>query len=160
MSTLEEWKLTAGTSYVMTRPRSGLRLVESQIAQSRRRSQFLRRIDAIQDLVAKICALKKLDDNWDSYGAVAPSLRTVELAAKFSAQFALSESFPSRVMPSAEGGVAFRFSRNDRRALLEFLNSGDVELILYSRAGQVQATTLNSSMANEALPLIEAHLAR
>jgi hypothetical protein len=63
-------------------------------------------------------------------------------------------------MPSAEGGIAFRFKLHDRRALVEFLNSGKMEIILYGADGQIHPSAEHLRDSKLAIAAIETHLVR
>jgi hypothetical protein len=48
----------------------------------------------------------------------------------------LSDLSPTRVVPSAEGGIAFVFCRHDRYADIEIFNSGEVLAVTSDRKGE------------------------
>lgn len=78
-------------------------------------------------LIKNLERLGRLDNNWNGYGAPAPTD-----AATFAARLILEQIstmeialFPSRLVASAEGGVAVCFFHNGRHADIECLNSGE-----------------------------------
>jgi hypothetical protein len=147
-------------SYTTARPNSSLRLLERDRAKSILRSEFLRRAQVINQMVTEICGFLKIGDNWDSYGALAPGDGAIHAACRFLGTLGVSPIFPSKVMPSSEGGVALRFRRNQQRALLEFLNSGEVGLILYQADGSVEDTSDELGDSASIASMIENHLTR
>ncbi len=76
-------------------------------------------------------ALAQLRPNWDSYGAPAPNGRSIANAIRV---LNLVESLnldPTRILPSAEGGVGICFVREDRYADIECSNEGEVLGVYY-----------------------------
>jgi hypothetical protein len=147
-------------SYTTASPSSGLRLLERERARSISRSEFLRREEVIRGIVEEMCGFLKLRDNWDSYGAEAPSDRSIHAACQFVGTLGASLIFPSRAMPSSEGGIGLRFKHNQNRALLEFFNNGEVGLILYKSNGSVEDTPEKLGDSNSIALAIENHLMR
>jgi hypothetical protein len=147
-------------SYTTARTNSGLRQLERERAKSISRSEFLRREEAIGEMVAEICSFLKLTDNWDSYGAEAPSEAAIRSACRFVGTLGASPIFPSRAMPSSEGGVGLRFKRNQHRALLEFFNTDEIGLILYQADGSVEDTSDQLGDSASIAIMIENHLTR
>lgn len=80
----------------------------------------------LTQLFSQLDSLRDLRPDWDSYGASTPAMRTIWEAQAALEQFAPTGLLPTRFVPSAEGGVGMIFTRADRYADLEFLNSGEV----------------------------------
>ena len=98
----------------------------------------LRRFDEQVD------ALRKLPNDWDSYGAPPPSIKTSK-GAKVALRVLLHQGLqPSRVTPSGEGGVALVFINDSRYADIEFLNTGDILAGFVSKATSARVLTLTS----------------
>lgn len=70
-------------------------------------------------------------DDWDSYGAPAPSTQSVEAAEAF--LDAAREQFlePTTVVASAEGGIATYFMSGVRTGYMEYRNTGEFILGMY-----------------------------
>ena len=68
---------------------------------------------------------------------------------------------PSRVIPSAEGGVAVYFSSGNRTAYVEYRNSREVILAMFDDHSDPIIIELTESDADEsrALSLIRAYIA-
>jgi hypothetical protein len=147
-------------SYTTARMNSDLRQLERERARSISGSEFLRREEAIAEMVGQMCSFLKLNDNWDSYGAEAPNETSIHEACRFVGTLGAAPIFPSRAMPSSEGGVGLRFKRNQQRALLEFFNDGEAGLILYQADGNVEDTSDQLGDSASIAILIENHLMR
>jgi hypothetical protein len=70
--------------------------------------------------------LRSLPSNWDSYGAEPPDERSLSSAGFLLSRFAATECMPSRLIPSAEGGVALVFEEPGKYADIECFNDGDI----------------------------------
>ena len=81
-----------------------------------------------QHLLLKLEQLGELSDNWDSYGAEAPSGHALDVAKSFVEGFASSGLFPDRVVPSVEGGVGLVFLKDSSYVDVEIFNDGEVLL--------------------------------
>ena len=67
-------------------------------------------------------AYGELTDNWNGYGAPAPSADAIRAAKRLIRSAA--DPRPTRVAPSAMGGIAVEFAVADREVVAEFFNSG------------------------------------
>lgn len=79
---------------------------------------------------------------------------------KFLPLAARADILPTRSMPSAEGGVAFRFVHNDKRALVEFLNTGAIEVMLYNKVGVLNSEPEELGDSETVIQAVQAHLMR
>jgi hypothetical protein len=77
-------------------------------------------------LFARIDTLTQLPDDWNTYGAQAPSARVAAWAKRAVRIADWLNISPAAVIPSAENGLGLAFRRGRRYADIEFLNSGDV----------------------------------
>lgn len=84
-------------------------------------------------LIQKLEHLRNLEPNWDSYGAETPNETSLDLARRILEQLSNLLFEPSRVVPSAEGGVAIIFQEDDRYALFECFNDGDIAGMMMDR---------------------------
>lgn len=78
----------------------------------------------------KLRAMENLEDNWDTYGAEAPSLETISNAIDLLVRMEQISFLPSDVLASSEGGVALSFKSATRYADIELLNSGEVLAVI------------------------------
>lgn len=104
---------------------------------------------------AQIDALSSLRDNWDGYGAPAPSSKSIWRTID-----AIDHvpSFPIDIVPSAEGGAAIHLRREGKNAQLEFLNDGDIIGLTYSREDAPHAWQLTIDDVPEAFSQIHRYL--
>jgi len=100
-------------------------------------------------LQEKIRQFRELRDGWDSYGAPAPQPSTIENVGKVLALLEPFDLLHTKLIPSAEGGVAVFFSNGTKRAYLEFQNSGDVVLAMYDRQSEPEVIELTESDADK-----------
>jgi hypothetical protein len=88
--------------------------------------------DTIENLV-------NTPDNWNSYGSPPPSRTAVQNAQPILKALRAKLLEPERVLPSAEGGVAFTFvSDTISRAAIESLNDGGAFVLLYDLKGNAE----------------------
>lgn len=83
--------------------------------------------------------LSSLKPDWDTYGADAPSERAIETAKSFLDELGENNPDPSRIAPSAEGGVAVTFASGTRTYMIEFFNDGDISTVWSDGRGRVDA---------------------
>ena len=83
----------------------------------------------------ELTQLVDLDDNWDGYGALAPTAEALGAAAHF-LQMWRQESCRPTVMGSTEGGVLLEWETDEVDLILEFEDLGVVSA--YVRMGQTE----------------------
>lgn len=84
-----------------------------------------------QEAAMDILALNSLDDNWNSYGAPAPSELAIADALFVSGHLYDEGLVIDRVLSSAEGGVGLCFLDRMPGADVEFFNSGEILAAIY-----------------------------
>jgi|GEM_PF-3841355 hypothetical protein len=139
---------------------SPLREVEREVMRSIQGSQYIRRYVRLESFIDPIKELARLKPNWDSYGAEPPNTTSVKSALQFLNDLTSTDLLPIRILPSAEGGVAFRFVSMDKRALVEFLNDGSVEAILYDSNGDLVTQPEEPEAPSEVIKSVLAHFTR
>jgi len=151
-------------SYSMVRSASALgnleRKIEEEIEESILRSRYMQRMENLRSLVLQTEALSRLELNWNSYGAEPPRMQAIRSAIEFLLLSARADVLPTRSLPSAEGGIAFRFMSDDKRALVEFLNTGAVEVMLYNATGVINPEPEELGDSHGVLQAVQAHLTR
>lgn len=70
--------------------------------------------------------IANLNDDWNGYGSLKPNPTAIEYARTIVELADALQIFPTQISPSAESGVAISFSKEDRYADLECLNSGKI----------------------------------
>jgi hypothetical protein len=81
-------------------------------------------------LIADLDALEHLKDDWDSYGAPAPSGCALGNALRLTHYLVGIKFQPAHLAPSAEGGIVICFEKDDRFAGLECTNSGELMTVI------------------------------
>ncbi len=106
--------------------------------------------------------LRSLPDNWNGYGSAAPNATAFHTVDEI--LFVLHEMElrlePKAAAPSAEDGIALLFSEEDKEALIECSNEGEVAAIVYRRGKDSLAWTIGDSRdeIREALQRIDAYI--
>ena len=98
---------------------------------SSHQSRYIELEQAFAALRDQLKKLRLLRANWDTYGAPAPN--DVALAAADAAlrMFRVMDVLPTRVLPSADGGIGILFTEREQYAHIEFENSGDTWVLIY-----------------------------
>jgi hypothetical protein len=81
----------------------------------------------------KLASCKSLRDGWNGYTAPAPSEQAIDLAMRFLDAMKATELSPTRVAPSAMGGVAVTRKVGERKVLVELYNDGRVFALFSDR---------------------------
>lgn len=71
-----------------------------------------------------IMELLLLSDGWDSYNAPCPNEKSINTAKDVLNCLSRNELYPTKIMPSVEGGVYFLFTKSNKYADLECYNDG------------------------------------
>jgi hypothetical protein len=85
-----------------------------------------------------LAELALTEANWNSYNAATPTAEAIEDAQSVLAVLGIRLLMPSRVLPSADGGVSLIFaSETSSRAVIECSNDRECLLVLYDLNGNV-----------------------
>src|SRR5208337_879542 len=130
------------------------------IAEAVSTSKFLQIEKTYQELRSSLHACATLPDNWDSYGAAKPAKHSVEVADRFLQRLFAELFMPSRVVPSAEGGMALYFNNDNKTAYVEYRNSGKVILAMFDDHSDPIIVELTESNADQfkALSFIRSYI--
>jgi len=116
-----------------------------KIVRSSLESEYTQRLTQYLALLRDFFRLRNLELGWDGYAAAPPTSRSL-IRALSTLQRLLSLRFlPSRIIPSAEGGVALCYSYLDSFAQLELLNSGETVVVSYRGAAVPEAWEISDS---------------
>jgi len=115
-----------------------------------RRNQNLRRVRE----------LASLRSNWDSYGAPAPTDRSVANATRVLNLLEPLNLDPTRILPSAEGGIGICFIQGNRYADIECSNEGEVLGVYYvgAQMPELLETDASDASVSAALERIRDHI--
>jgi hypothetical protein len=73
---------------------------------------------------------RKVQANWDSYNAPAPTPQSIDATLPFIRVCYLEQLIPDDYGAMAEGGITVSFMKNGRYAAVEFYNSGEMVALL------------------------------
>jgi hypothetical protein len=118
---------------------------ERELIASREGSEYIRRKIAEIEFDHRLNRLALLRANWDTYGSEAPSREALSAAAAIAKAFISFGLIPDAITPSAEGGVALCFLRNQKYADIECFNSGEILAVRYSSHENPKAWTIQPS---------------
>jgi len=119
-----------------TSSRTALRRISENTTRSYQGSRFLTAQNVFESLGSKLQELTDVPDNWNSYESPAPNAKAVSNAKPILQTLRSILLEPERIVPSAEGGVAFTFiSQTSNRAIIESLNNGERYILLYDLNG-------------------------
>jgi hypothetical protein len=120
---------------------------EIDLIESRDSSEYVRRKIAQIELCAMMNQLASLPPNWDTFETERPSQQAIAAATGIAESFINFGLVPDAIVPSAEGGVAVCFLRNQKYADIECLNSGEVLAVRYSSQDDPQAWAVRANVA-------------
>lgn len=83
--------------------------------------------------IEKIASLRRLPENWDSYGATPISEETLDAAEELIALPALPSVATPRVLPLADGSVQIGWQNGDREADIEVNRDSRFSVLLTER---------------------------
>lgn len=84
----------------------------------------------IGEVRAQVSALADLGPDWTSYHLERPSSLAVAVALEIVEAAANAGHRPAYVVPSADGGASLRFSHDERSAIVEVTNAGEIAFML------------------------------
>jgi hypothetical protein len=123
---------------------------ENDLIASREGSEYVRRKIAEIELCVRMNQLASLPSNWDTFETERPSQQAIATATMIAESFIKFGLVPDAIVPSAEGGVAVCFLRNQKYADIECLNSGEVLAVRYSSQDDPQAWAIRANIAPDA----------
>jgi len=103
-----------------------------EIVESRQGSEYIRTTMAQWELEKRLGQLSALRADWDTYGSDPPSPESLAAAGSIAKAFIKFGLIPDVIGPSAEGGTAICFVRNQKYADIECFNSGETLAVRYS----------------------------
>ncbi len=95
------------------------------------KSEYFQKHKRFMELREQLIPITYLKPNWDSYGAEPPNEKARTKAAQILSNLEVAALLPTRLVPSAEGGVGFCFVEADRYADIECLNTGEILAAMY-----------------------------
>jgi len=114
------------------------------VEQSQEMSRSLTLESEFAAIERELNATSNLQNGWDSYGAERPGTDPIRNASGLLRELKVKQFLPTRIVPSAEGGVALYFMDKDRICYIEYRNSGDTILAMYRPADEPEIRELRS----------------
>jgi hypothetical protein len=121
------------------------RIADSEVVDSREGSSYLRGLRVQVEARRKLIDLLRLPNDWNSFGAESPARNAIAVAGRVIDSLIRTNLVPDAVLPSAEGGVAICFVRDNRYADIECLNSGEILAVKSTRNEQPHAWAIDES---------------
>jgi hypothetical protein len=90
----------------------------------------------------KLASFHALKDGWNGYTAAAPNERALENAQLFLQVIQLEGVEPTRIGPSAMGGVAVTRQVGKRKVFVELYNDGRAYALFSEKAGEMNVVPL------------------
>ncbi len=100
----------------------------------------------IGHLLQKLDRFAELKDNWDSYGAKAPSARAIQTAKNFLIDNHYLDLPFYFIAPGVNGEIMLEFSKGNKAAEV-FFSDGMIELLLYDNNKTVLEGTLKNDFS-------------
>jgi hypothetical protein len=138
-----------------------LRRLNEGLARSTDSSEYLTRFRLFEERKQEIDNLILVGSDWNSYSSPSPSLEAMDAAKHILDKLQGISLLPTRVLPSAEGGVAMVFlSSGINRAVAEALNNGETFVLLYDLNGNNQTIDWGTSTSENSSTLdkLQKHL--
>ena len=110
----------------------------------------------------RLMQLAEWKENWDSYGAPAPNAAALANVLRIAKLMLASDLERASIVPSAEGGIGFSFSVDDRYADIECSNEGKFLGVRYIGMGTPVLIEIDGSehSIQAALEKIREHVRR
>ena len=100
--------------------------------------------DPWQKWFAQLGSFRALRAGWNSYTAPAPEDMAIRSAGMFLAELRAQGCEPTRVAPSAMGGIAITRRQGDRKGFVEFYNNGKVYALFADRKGDMRVVPVQA----------------
>ncbi len=112
----------------------------------------------IESLFAAIDGLARLRKNWNTYGAEPPNAAAISNAKNVLERCIFMGIVPTKVLASAEEGVAVIFDDGEKYADIESFNTGEILAIISNRHSEPVVWTIDSDTTDSALERIREFL--
>jgi hypothetical protein len=136
--------------------RSVLNRTTEQTMRSVENSRYLSSQSGFHLFAERLEQISETPENWNSYGSPAPNSLAIANAKPILGALRTKLLLPERILPSAEGGVAFTFvSETPSRAVIESLNDGERYVLLYDLQGNSKTIEWSTDETEHGLNLVE-----
>ncbi len=143
-----------------------IRIIEEELEQtdSRNLQRFSREVKSVSRLasflrlVASLTELDQLKPGWNTYDAEPPSARTMTTGLKMLKILSAVNCLPDRVLPLADGGVAFVYNHGPLYASFECFNDGAITAGISNRSDHHEAWDVDLGSAEDSAERIRTYL--
>jgi len=97
---------------------------------------------------ARLAEFAHLEEGWNSYTAPAPNEVSIQTAGVFLKVMQAAGREPTRLAPSAMGGVAVTRRQGNRKVFVEFYNDGRVYALFAQRPDDMRVVPVTSDEAS------------
>ncbi len=116
------------------------------------------KLASILRLVANLTELDQLKPGWNTYDAEPPSARAMTTALKVLRILSSLDYLPDRVLPLADGGVAFAYNHGPLYANFECFNDGEITAGISNRSDRHEAWDVNLGSVEDSAQRIRSFL--
>lgn len=102
-----------------------------------------------EEALDRLKRASQLKRGWDTYDGDPPNQTATALALKVLTLLRAAALPPTRLLPSAEGGIAMSFVKDSRRAEIEIYNTGEIAAVAHS--GQDRPTAWDLEGRDESI---------
>ncbi len=116
------------------------------------------RLASFLRLVANLTELDQLKPGWNTYDAEPPSFLAMTTALRMLKILSSVDCLPDRVLPLADGGVAFVYNHGPLYANFECFNDGEITAGISNRSDQHEAWDVDLGLVEESVKKIRSFL--
>jgi hypothetical protein len=102
--------------------------------------------DILPDLIKKLYEICELPDNWDREGTAAPNKMAFLNAWEVIEVLRNLDFIPAKLVPSAEEGIGFYFTKENKYGFVECSNEGEIVVAMSDRGGHRRVEQLSDNM--------------
>lgn len=95
----------------------------------------------------KLEEMRHLPKNWNGYGSLPPNATAIKNTQDVLDNLYEINLTPVSVVPSAEDGITISFTKNNKHAILECYNDGDIMAMTYEGENQPDIWQMGSSLS-------------
>lgn len=116
------------------------------------------RLASLLRLVANLTELDQLKPGWNTYDAKPPSSLAMTTSLRMLRTLSSLDCLPDKVLPLADGGVAFVYKHGPLYANFECFNDGDVTAGISNRSDHHEAWDVDLSSVEDSVERIRSFL--
>jgi hypothetical protein len=94
----------------------------------------------------KLDSMRNIPDDWNGFGSASPNVIAIRNSQDVLDILHVMQLIPKDINPSADDGIGITFSKNDRYAIIECYNDGDIVSVIYKGDGEPTAWNVGNSL--------------